>query len=94
MHKKPQVISKRIAIINEMRTIAFRATSFALWRFMSFLGSVQIGMHGTIMSDDNFFQENLHLQAFLLDKSDEICQGDENNFWPTLFCPIMYKNVI
>jgi len=26
------------------------------------------------MSDENFVQESFHLQAVLLDKSDEICQ--------------------
>jgi len=31
-------------------------------------------------SDENFVQESLHLQAVLLDKSDEICQGDKNFF--------------
>jgi len=29
-------------------------------------------------SDKNFVQESVHLQAVLLDKRDEICQGDEN----------------
>jgi len=30
------------------------------------------------MSNENFIQESLHLQAVLLDKSDEIGQGDEH----------------
>jgi len=28
--------------------------------------------------DENFVQENLHLQAVLLEKGDKICQGDEH----------------
>jgi len=31
-----------------------------------------------MMSDENFIQESLHLQAVLLYESDEVCQGDEN----------------
>jgi len=30
------------------------------------------------MSDENFVRESLHLQAVVLDKSNEICDGDEN----------------
>jgi len=41
------------------------------------------------MSDENFIQESLHLQAVLLDKNDEICKGDENLY--DIVCLIRYS---
>jgi len=44
------------------------------------------------MSDENFIQESLHLQAVLLDKNDEICKGDENLY--DIVCLIRYSRWI